>query len=726
MDHEAAENSSDGQRLGASGRRPRRARRGPWVGAAIAMAIAAAALWCWSMTDQWMESAPGASLRITAVNLAIPVTIGVIVWAACRFLVRRRWPRVPSLYIAVLAASLVLLLTLPAGVSRTAWLVAVVVIVCVASLVGGATWALVCGTRSRGRTVTALVVASLVAIAVVVWLTVPTGTPPAPLDAGSSDIPPVPDLSTPGQADVQTLTYGSGDDKLREEYRDVAFTTPTVDLSDVVTRWSDGAGADRTALWGFDATALPLNARVWYPSGEGPFPVVLMVHGNTGSVEFSEGGLAYLGEQLASRGTIAISIDEGFLATTLLDSGGGIGGAEVARAVLALEHLVMLRDQPTDLGPLSGKVDLSRVALLGHSRGGEAVAVASAINDLGALPDHPSHAVDYGFAIEAVVALAPSDGQYQPDGEKVYLSDVSYLVIQGSHDADVASFGGSSQYARTTPGGGQLKALLYVGGANHTQFNTLWGRRDIGYGLPKMFIDTGALIEPEEQRTVALGYVTAFVETTLLDNDQSALLEDYRAGSQWLPETRYISQYAAGGSIELLTGQEDDVEETATLDGASVVTSGGGSWDEGPVELRWGAGDNRVVSVTCKGSDTVEVAVELPAPLTLPAAGTVSVDAAVDSGEELVPVQLVVTDAAGNEATADLPGGAPPPIAGDTLKAGWMQPGALVEPVLQTSTAPLASLAGIDLAQVTRIAVRAACSGQTVLIDNLTVDPSAS
>lgn len=552
------------------------------------------------------------------------------------------------------------------------------VIVVLASVLGGAAWVLLRGGRRRRATI-ALALASVLAIATVVWLAVPTGSPPAALHGDDADVEPVSDLSQPGDAGVRTLTYGSGDDRLRVEYRDVAFTTPTVDFSDVVTGWSDGAGADRTERWGFDSTALPLNAQVWYPEGDGPFPVVLIVHGNTGGVEFSEGGLGYLGEQLASRGIIAISIDQGFFATSLLDSSGGIGGAEVARATLALEHLAMLRDQPDDLGPLSGKVDLSRIALLGHSRGGEAVAIAAAVNDLDALPDHPSHAIDYGFDIEAVIALAPSDGQYEPAGEKVHLSGVSYLVLQGSHDVDVASFGGSSQYARTTPGEGQIKALLYIGGANHTQFNTLWGRRDIGYGLPKMFLDTVVLIEPDQQRTVASGYVTAFVESTLLGQDQTALLKDYRAGSAWLPETRYISQFASGAAIELLTGQEDEAKETAAADGATVTTSGTDAWDEEPVTLRWGQGDNRVLSLTCKGSGPAEVTVELSSPIALPAAGTVSVDAAIESDQEILPLQLVVTDAAGNDAAADASLGAPPPIVGDTLKAGWMQPGALVD-----------------------------------------------
>ena len=55
--------------------------------------------------------------------------------------------------------------------------------------------------------------------------------------------------------------------------------------------------------------ALPLNARVWHPAGDGPFPLVLVVHGNHRMEDFSDPGYAYLGETLASRGFIvAVSL----------------------------------------------------------------------------------------------------------------------------------------------------------------------------------------------------------------------------------------------------------------------------------------------------------------------------------------------------------------------------------------------------------------------------------
>ncbi len=113
---------------------------------------------------------------------------------------------------------------------------------------------------------------------------------------------------------VHLLFYGSGTDTRRAEYgSSVAIKTRSVDSSlffkdfDGWKRWL------RKKYWGFDIDKLPLNARVWYPDGAGPFPLVLIVHGNHNMVEYSDPGYAYLGELLASRGFIMASVDENFL-----------------------------------------------------------------------------------------------------------------------------------------------------------------------------------------------------------------------------------------------------------------------------------------------------------------------------------------------------------------------------------------------------------------------------
>ena len=57
---------------------------------------------------------------------------------------------------------------------------------------------------------------------------------------------------------------------------------------------------------------------------------------------------------------------------------------------------------------------MERTALIGHSRGGEAVAVAAAFNRLPRYPDNALLEFDFGFSIRGIIGIAPSDGQYSP------------------------------------------------------------------------------------------------------------------------------------------------------------------------------------------------------------------------------------------------------------------------------------------------------------------------
>jgi hypothetical protein len=89
-----------------------------------------------------------------------------------------------------------------------------------------------------------------------------------------------PNPGDPGSFTVRKLYYGSGTDKRRPEFRDsVTLKTKTVDASPFVTADKANAKA-REKEWGFGFAKLPINGRVWYPAGDGPFPLVLIVHGN--------------------------------------------------------------------------------------------------------------------------------------------------------------------------------------------------------------------------------------------------------------------------------------------------------------------------------------------------------------------------------------------------------------------------------------------------------------
>ncbi|HEY3938047.1 MAG TPA: hypothetical protein VGL97_11485, partial [Bryobacteraceae bacterium] len=156
-----------------------------------------------------------------------------------------------------------------------------------------------------------------------------TGALPARLDA--------PDPAQRGVYRVKTLYYGAGNDLRRPEYgRSVAIRTTPLDASPFLKEFDGWKAYVRRLYWGFGMNRLPLNGRVWYPDGPGPFPLVLMVHGNHVMSEFSDAGYAYLGELLSSRGFIFASVDENFLNSGLFHDP---SKQQVVRGWMLLEHL---------------------------------------------------------------------------------------------------------------------------------------------------------------------------------------------------------------------------------------------------------------------------------------------------------------------------------------------------------------------------------------------------
>ena len=97
--------------------------------------------------------------------------------------------------------------------------------------------------------------------------------------------------------------------------------------------------------WGYDMDRLPLNATVWVPDGPGPFPLVLIVHGNHQMAEFSDPGYRYLGELFASRGFILASVDENFLNSGLFHDP---PKQQAVRGWMLLEHLKLWHDWSRD------------------------------------------------------------------------------------------------------------------------------------------------------------------------------------------------------------------------------------------------------------------------------------------------------------------------------------------------------------------------------------------
>ena len=352
---------------------------------------------------------------------------------------------------------------------------------------------------------------------------------------------------------------------------DPAFVTGRLDISVF-------ANLGASVPWPFGNTDVPVNGLLCIPRGRGPFPLALFAHGNHSPFENSTPGYRYLCELLASHGILAATIDVNFL-------NGNNFGENDARAIVHLEHVKQFqRWNGTHGHQLRRKVDLDRILLVGHSRGGEGVGHASLFNRLNAIqPDAFSPVVPldgsaglgpYHFSLSAVAAIAPTDRQYEPlTGPTVVPDD--YFLIHGSQDGDVSSFEGYNTYSRThgvdlanpTVSDGKLKALLWVIGADHNQFNSVWAPE----------FSPGPVISRADQEQVAKVELGALAQLFLLGRGRyRKLLEDHAAAALWMPAgSRLVSQYQDPRRLFAQHNQEGLAPPVVSAPVVGTVTSSG-------------------------------------------------------------------------------------------------------------------------------------------------------
>lgn len=583
--------------------------RRAWRGAAFGLLVAAVAIWIVLAWDALALRDPNWTALLPLFLIA-----GAAAAAGGLFVALLAILSLPTRSYRWALVSTILLLTysLYWETAKLGILVLVLVTLVAASLTGAGLLVVRRGWKTIGRTQRRVAVAGLaIGVAMVgaglIWLLL-DGFAEAPLvDAAAINSRPrpapldLPDPSRPGPYRVLTLTYGSGRDRHRSEYgAEVSLQARTVDGSPFIEGWSGASGWARTTYWGFDATELPLQGRVWYPDGDGPFPLVLIVHGNHIAEDFSDPGYRYLGELLASRGYVFVSVDQNFLNYSVADVVSfpdfGLKEENDARGWLLLEHLRAWREwNAAAENPLAGKVDLERIALIGHSRGGEAVAVAAAFNPLPFYPDDARVPFDYRFRLRSVVAIAPTDGQYKPAGTFTRINNVSYLVLQGSHDGDAKSFEGSRVFERVrfTDGADHFKAGVYIHRANHGQFNSSWGRGDAG-GFGDALLNRRPLMPAEDQARIAKVYISAFLEATLREHaGYRPLFRDHRLAPGWLPDGIYLSQYEDSATRYVCRYDEDIDVTTTTLAGGRIQGTNLADWKEEEIQIKWGSLDTR-------------------------------------------------------------------------------------------------------------------------------------
>lgn len=634
------------QRFRAAVRPGRQAWRGATLGTAAATTVALAALGTMLRTGRGL--AADVVLAVVAGWVVVLIVAGLLLGLGR--LVRGVPPRLRALGFAAVVF-IGAFFAVPGGLGGVA--VAAVFVVAGAFIGAGVIVFARRPDRRSTRVVAAggLAVGALAAIAIPVWLWSGAGDPPGPA------------VTPGGPYEVATFTYGSGQHPHRAVFgEDVDVVTPTVDGTAFLESWTGLWGALRTRYWGFGPDAFPLNAQVWAPVDADPGPLVLVVHGNHAMEYASDEGYAWLAEDLASRGYVVASVDQNFLNLSIT-RGFDLGDEGDARAWVLLEHLKLWREWDQDGSALlHGVADLDRIALIGHSRGGEAAAHAAHLDGLTRYPEDARVTLDAGFGIDGVVAIAPTDGSYRPAGRYTPLHDVSYLVLQGGRDGDVSSFIGLRQYARTSFSGEHpaLKSAVYLEDANHGQFNTAWGRRDL-WGIVGRTLETGALMTGDAQRRDAQTAIVGFLEAVLRE-DLSGL-EPLRDGSHpaWTGETRVLVRHERSAEFLISDFDEDNDPETTTLAGGGLAGTGLATWREEPAPLRWGDQHTNGVVLGWEDGAPASFTISLPDDIEFPPDPVLILD-----------VASTATDPPGDGGTGDT-------IAFRVTVNGTSEPGHIVE-----------------------------------------------
>jgi dienelactone hydrolase len=505
---------------------------------------------------------------------------------------------------------------------------------------------------------------------------------------------PLADPSQMGSYRHSVIYYASPKQRIDPYPGQERLDAPTAD----VTAFVDGWSGIRRSSYGFGPDKVPLNAEVWLPEGVGPFPLALIVHGNHEAGDRSDGGYAYLGEWLASRGIIAASVDENFLnSSTIYDLlvFASLREENDARAVVLLEHLNQwYRWNSQQSHRFFGKVDFDKIALIGHSRGGEAVAIAAAFAKLDYYPDNGAVQFDYPFEVNTVVAIAPVDRQYDPAGLETPLAGVNYLVIHGGNDMDVSSFMGANMYHRVDVAESGSKAEVWIEHANHGQFNSSWGAADLS-GLSGLALNGRLLMPMADQQQAAKVLIGAFLESTL--SGQSAyngLFRDFAYGTDWLPRARYVINYA-DSNLELLNDFAAGIDLRQSSSGlVSHTGQGFETWTQ--VELPGkSTNSNRVLQLTWGNTEAK------PVFETSFAEGVVTVGdrlyISLTSAKDDLSFQIKLTDAEGHTATVSIKefGGVATPISAPVFKLPLSLLIGDREPILQLVCIPTDRFPGL-------------------------------
>jgi hypothetical protein len=303
-----------------------------------------------------------------------------------------------------------------------------------------------------------------------------------------------------------------------------------------------------------DGKGQPFHKRL---ASLGRVPIVFMLHGNHSAADPSYLGYDYFQNDLAKMGIIAVSVD-----SNVYNSSGAAEGHDVQnienRANLLLDNIVYF--QALDADPSSlffGRIDFTRVGLMGHSRRGDAVVTAASAGMA-------------GVTFRSVLALAPTNFRYWSGLSTIQPQGYVYQTLLPAGDGDVRDNNGAQFYDIASPG--PFKSQLYVHYTNHNFFNRQWVYDD------SLIFPQPAVLARYDHERILSGYGCALYRSTLLGHSTNRFLSGDERPAWVLSQHVYLSYE----QTEVIT--VDNHEDGNTINknslGAATTQLSGMSADE--------------------------------------------------------------------------------------------------------------------------------------------------
>lgn len=441
-------------------------------------------------------------------------------------------------------------------------------------------------------------------------------------------------------------------------------------------------------------TPYRMQGVIGVPEGEN-CPVVIFLHGSHPVEKASENrydlGFSYLVNQLADAGYLAISMN---VAINYSFEDGEPSGCDRTVQVVEQQSELLRRAIAGEEGifpcDLTGKGDLSRVILVGHSRAGaDILTVAEKTEILG---------------IQGLISVAPSI--VSPlEGTPV---DVPTGIIIPQYDGDVTSLDGGKLFDELESAEGRVSdaELIYLKEGDHSGFSTALVRPDPFSSQE----DRDRVMDRSRQQAFLSAYVMDFADRVLTDGHtpfagQTELPESY-GGCEVLvrvdEESRVLFQ--AGQETKPVLAAEGIQTEWVNASSTVSNTAGafrlpGGFTEYDLLRLQWEQPGSRV---------------QIPVEADLSGSTMLQLDLAQDSSDPLnrqedQSVTVTLTDSSGKSATVEVPAG--------TAALAWQEgtveyfPGVGEEEFAQYSTftplgtvrIELSAFQGVDLSHITGI-----------------------